>query len=109
MDVFLVLALSDESHGRSYFIVAYTFLALVLLCLTLLSRQPQSSTQLPFKVPFLPWLPMIAVAINVYLILHLSVETWIRFFAWMAMGFVIYFGYGIRNSTGFKTFPAGEN
>ena len=42
--------------------------------------------------------PLLAAAIAFYLMLTLPVETWIRFLAWMALGFVIYFGYGYRNS-----------
>ena len=33
-----------------------------------------------------------------WLTLNLSVETWIRFLVWMALGFIIYFGYSQRNS-----------
>ena len=35
---------------------------------------------------------------NVYLILNLQSETWIRFSVWLVIGLVIYFGYGIRKS-----------
>ncbi len=52
----------------------------------------------PFKVPGSPWLPLLAAAIAIYLMLTLPVETWIRFLAWMALGIVIYFAYGYRRS-----------
>ena len=52
----------------------------------------------PFKVPGSPWLPLLAAAIAIYLMLTLPVETWIRFLAWMALGVVIYFAYGYRRS-----------
>jgi APA family basic amino acid/polyamine antiporter len=42
--------------------------------------------------------PILSVLACLYLMLNLSVETWLRFLAWLAIGLVIYFGYGRRHS-----------
>ena len=47
-----------------------------------------------FKVPLVPLLPILSAAICFYLTLNLSVETWLRFVIWMALGFIFYFSYG---------------
>lgn len=36
--------------------------------------------------------------INLFLMTSLNSATWVRFSIWFAIGFVLYFGYGIRNS-----------
>ncbi|XP_018410976.1 PREDICTED: high affinity cationic amino acid transporter 1 [Nanorana parkeri] len=78
--------------------LALSFLLCCLLTL-IIWRQPESKTKLSFKVPFLPVLPILSIFVNVYLMMQLDKGTWIRFAIWMVIGFVIYFGYGIWNST----------
>jgi basic amino acid/polyamine antiporter, APA family len=51
-----------------------------------------------FRVPLNPWLPALSAAICVYLMLNLTVETWLRFVVWLVIGFVIYFAYSHRHS-----------
>jgi APA family basic amino acid/polyamine antiporter len=51
-----------------------------------------------FRVPWSPVLPAISAAICTYLMLNLTVETWLRFLIWLALGFVIYFAYGRSHS-----------
>lgn len=51
-----------------------------------------------FRVPLSPVLPIISVLACAYLMLNLSVATWIRFVIWMAIGLVVYLGYGRRHA-----------
>ncbi|KAF1671868.1 Cationic amino acid transporter 3, partial [Pygoscelis papua] len=91
-----VTALKDASVG---WIAALVLLLVALLIPTIIVwRQPQSNARLNFKVPFLPLLPIFSIFINILLMVQLSAGTWVRFAIWMAVGFTIYFGYGIRNS-----------
>ncbi|GAA3611505.1 amino acid permease [Microlunatus ginsengisoli] len=51
-----------------------------------------------FKVPLVPFLPILSAVICFYLTINLSVETWLRFVIWMVLGFIIYFSYGYRKA-----------
>ena len=69
------------------FVLLLTMLLLLLFATGMfLSRQETSTQQLSFKVPLLPWLPIVALFFNIFLILELSQLTWIRFGAWMGIG-----------------------
>ncbi len=51
-----------------------------------------------FKVKWVPLIPVLAIAACAWLMLNLTVLTWIRFLVWMALGVVVYFAYSRRNS-----------
>jgi len=74
-----------------------TAFLLVSLAIPVL-RRTRPDLDRPFRVPLSPVLPILAALICFYLMLNLSVETWLRFVVWMVLGFVIYFLYGHRHS-----------
>jgi basic amino acid/polyamine antiporter, APA family len=74
-----------------------TAFALVSFAVPVL-RRTRPDLERPFKVPFSPWLPILAGLVCIYLMLNLSIETWLRFLVWMVLGFVIYFVYGHGHS-----------
>ncbi|PNF36650.1 High affinity cationic amino acid transporter 1 [Cryptotermes secundus] len=58
---------------------------ILVLILLSVSLQPPSSKPLSFKVPFVPVVPAVSIVINIYLMLRLDGNTWIRFGVWMAI------------------------
>ncbi|KAM9538403.1 cationic amino acid transporter 3 isoform 1-T4 [Guaruba guarouba] len=102
--VVLTLEVSALKDGSVGCIATLALLIAALLIPTIIIwRQPQSNARLNFKVPFLPLLPIFSIFVNILLMVQLSAGTWVRFAVWMAVGFMIYFGYGIRNSVEGKT------
>jgi cationic amino acid transporter 14 len=53
---------------------------------------------LAFLTPGLPFVPTIAITVNIYLIFKLSILTLVRFTVWMSLGLIMYFYYGITHS-----------
>ena len=51
-----------------------------------------------FRMPGNPWVPILIALANFWLMLNLSVLTWLRFLVWLIVGFLIYFGYSYRHS-----------
>ena len=52
----------------------------------------------PFRVPGVPFTPLISIAACLYLMLQLPRVTWIRFGVWLLVGLVFYFLYGYQHS-----------
>jgi basic amino acid/polyamine antiporter, APA family len=76
-----------------------TLTAFLLVSLSVpVLRRTRPDLERPFSVPLSPWLPILAALVCLYLMLNLSVETWLRFVVWMILGFLIYFLYGQGHS-----------
>lgn len=61
-------------------------------------RRTRPQLKRPFRVPLSPVVPVVSALACLYLMTNLSIETWLRFLAWMALGFLVYFLYGRRNA-----------
>ncbi len=61
-------------------------------------RKKRPDLKRSFRVPLSPWLPILSAVICGYLMLNLSVETWLRFVIWLVIGFGIYFAYSRSHS-----------
>ena len=76
-----------------------TLFAFVLVCLgVILLRRTDPNRRRPFRAPLVPLFPILGVVFCVALMLSLPIETWIRFFAWLIIGLIIYFLYSVRHS-----------
>src|SRR5215472_15262000 len=72
-----------------------TLFAFVLVCAGVwILRHLEPELTRPFRTPLVPLVPVLGMFFCAYLMLSLPAITWIRFFVWMALGLVIYFGYG---------------
>ena len=61
-------------------------------------RRTKPGLPRPFRTPLSPALPIVSAVLCVALMTNLALETWLRFLAWLVVGFVIYFAYGARRS-----------
>ena len=62
-------------------------------------RKKQPDRRRAFRVPFVPWFPMISIVCCLVLMLGLPLLTWIRFVTWLVIGLAIYFLYSKARST----------
>lgn len=52
-----------------------------------------------FLCPFVPLLPIASILINVYLLINLGNETWVRVSIWLLIGAIVYVVYGRKHSS----------
>jgi APA family basic amino acid/polyamine antiporter len=76
-----------------------TLFAFALVCASVLVlRRTKPDHPRPFRIPFVPWIPLAGIAACGTLMAFLPMRTWIRFGIWTAAGIAIYLVYGVRHS-----------
>jgi APA family basic amino acid/polyamine antiporter len=77
-----------------------TLFAFVIVCAAvLIMRRTHPEAERPFRVPFVPLVPILGIASCLLLMFSLPSENWLRLFVWLGIGLAIYFFYGRRHST----------
>ncbi|OIQ60512.1 amino acid permease [Neomoorella thermoacetica] len=89
LPVDIIAELANVGTLSAFFVVSVGVMVL---------RRTQPDLKRPFKVPLMPWTPLLAIAFAVYLFFNLPGLTWIRFGVWVTLGLVVYFAYGRRHS-----------
>lgn len=76
-----------------------TLFAFVIVCsAVLIMRRTHPKAERPFRAPWVPFVPVMGILTCLLLMFSLPEENWLRLFIWLAIGFVIYFGYGHKHS-----------
>jgi APA family basic amino acid/polyamine antiporter len=76
-----------------------TLFAFVVVCAAvLIMRRINPGAPRPFRAPFVPLTPILGILTCTLLMFSLPAENWWRLIVWLAIGFLIYFGYGRHHS-----------
>jgi APA family basic amino acid/polyamine antiporter len=76
-----------------------TLFAFVLVSIgVVILRRSRPDLPRAFRTPLVPLVPILSVLACLWLMINLSVETWLRFVIWMVIGIVVYFAYGRSHS-----------
>jgi basic amino acid/polyamine antiporter, APA family len=76
-----------------------TLAAFVLVSIgVLVLRRTQPDLPRAFKTPLVPYVPIAAALICLFVMGFLTIGTWLRFLVWMGLGLIVYFGYSRSHS-----------
>jgi APA family basic amino acid/polyamine antiporter len=76
-----------------------TLLAFTIVCAAvLIMRRTNPDAERPFRVPFVPVVPILGMLSCLLLMFSLPSENWLRLIGWLAIGLVIYFAYSRKHS-----------
>jgi APA family basic amino acid/polyamine antiporter len=78
----------------------FAFVLVSIGVLVLRVRQPERPRG--FRVPFGPIIPILSILFCVLLMAGLPAKTWLRFFAWLLIGLVVYIFYSRKRSEFYK-------
>ncbi|MGB7978528.1 MAG: amino acid permease [Chlamydiales bacterium] len=76
-----------------------TLFIFAIVCLGVwILRHTHPEFKRPFKVPFVPWVPLLGILSCFGQMLCLPAVTWLQMILWLVIGFAIYFTYSIKHS-----------
>lgn len=76
-----------------------TLFIFAIVCLGVwILRHTHPEFKRSFKVPFVPWIPLLGIIVCIGQMLFLPLVTWAQFGIWLLVGLLIFFGYGIKHS-----------
>ena len=76
-----------------------TLFAFILVCISVIVlRKTHPDMKREFKTPFVPLVPILGVGVCLAMIAGLGWTNWLRLAGWLAIGLIIYFAYGKKNS-----------
>jgi len=76
-----------------------TLFAFMLVCAgVMILRKSDPDIPRQFKTPWVPVVPILGIIVCGAMIYGLGWTNWSRLLAWLALGFIIYFVYGAKNS-----------
>jgi APA family basic amino acid/polyamine antiporter len=78
--------------------VGTLFAFILVSAAVLVLRRTRPDLPRGFRVPWVPAVPILAILACLWLMLNLTVLTWLRFIVWMIIGIVVYFTYSRRHS-----------
>ncbi|XP_041480213.1 cationic amino acid transporter 4-like [Lytechinus variegatus] len=90
-------SLLDGDWWAILLLVFFTAGAVLSFLLIAMHHQETPSEEY-FSVKFVPLVPYMSILADIFLLLRLDVEAWVRYVIWLAVGAIIYFAYGYRHS-----------
>jgi basic amino acid/polyamine antiporter, APA family len=90
--IFAISDAADLSNIGTLFAFVLVSLGVIIL------RRTQPDRKRVFKVPFVPWFPLISIVLCGGLMTGLTVITWLRFVIWLGLGLLIYIFYSRHRS-----------
>jgi APA family basic amino acid/polyamine antiporter len=76
-----------------------TLLAFVIVCIAVMVlRNTNPGQARPFRTPWVPFVPVMGILFNGYMMYKLGWVNWARLIIWLVIGLVVYFTYGRHHS-----------
>jgi len=76
-----------------------TLLAFVIVCIAVMVlRNTNPGQERPFRTPLVPFVPILGIIFNGYMMYKLGWVNWARLIIWLVLGLFVYFAYSAKHS-----------